>query len=198
MKPDWSAAASAYFSAFSRLLERLEVTTRSGESVPIDEGIDSVVEVITSLKDGGGKALLIGNGGSAAIVSHVHNDLCKSVGVRAISFQDVPLLTAVANDHGYQTVFHRLVELWADPLDLLIAVSSSGESENIVKTAVLARDKGCRLVTFTGFGPGNRLRRLGDLNIYAPASDYGYVEMAHSLIAHCITDRATMRASARA
>ena len=198
MKSDFVVGASAYFAAFSRLLERVEITADEGALVPIDEGIGSVVELILSLKDRSGKALLIGNGGSAAIVSHMHNDLCKSVGVRAIVFNETPLLTAVANDHGYPAVFHRAVELWADRHDVLIAVSSSGESENIVKAATLAREKGCRLVTLTGFRPANRLRQLGHLNVYVPASTYGYVEMAHSLIAHCVTDMATMRASAPA
>jgi D-sedoheptulose 7-phosphate isomerase len=79
---------------------------------------------------------------------------------------------------------------------LLIAVSSSGESENIVKAAALAQKKGCRLVTFTGFKPGNRLRQMGDVNVYVPIADYGYVEIAHSIVAHYVTDRATMRIAA--
>jgi D-sedoheptulose 7-phosphate isomerase len=121
----------------------------------------------------------MGNGGSAAIVSHVHNDLCKAVGVRAVVFDDTPLLTALANDEGYHEVFRRPLELWADRGDLLIAVSSSGESENIVSAAASAKQKGCTLLTFTGFKPTNRLRQIGDFNIYVPAAHYGYVEIAH-------------------
>ena len=196
MKSNVEAGPVAYFAEFSRVLERVEITTPDGEPVPTDDGIGSVVEWIVSLKHQGGKALLIGNGGSAAIVSHVHNDLCKAVGVRAIVFNETPLLTALANDEGYHEVFHRPVELWADRHDVLIAVSSAGESENIVKAATLARAKGCRVVTFSGFKPTNRLRQLGDLNVYVPASSYGYVEMAHSVIAHCVTDIAMMRTAA--
>jgi D-sedoheptulose 7-phosphate isomerase len=188
--------AGSYLAAFSRLLECIEITTGRGEPLPLDEGIGSVVEAIVSLKNRSGKAFLIGNGGSAAIVSHVHNDLCKSVGIRSIVFNETPLLTALANDNGYAAVFQRPVDLWADRDDLLIAVSSSGESENILKAAATAREKGCRLITFTGFAPANRLRQLGDVNVYVPASDYGHVEMSHSVVAHCITDMAAMRASA--
>jgi D-sedoheptulose 7-phosphate isomerase len=188
--------AGSYLAAFSRLLECIEITTGRGEPLPLDEGIGSVVEAIVSLKNRSGKAFLIGNGGSAAIVSHVHNDLCKSVGIRSIVFNETPLLTALANDYGYAAVFQRPVDLWADRDDLLIAVSSSGESENILKAAATAREKGCRLITFTGFAPANRLRQLGDVNVYVPASDYGHVEMSHSVVAHCITDMAAMRASA--
>ena len=193
MKSDVVAGASAYFAAFSHLLERIEITTQRGESMPLDQGIGSVIDLIVSLKNRIGKIFLIGNGGSAAIVSHVHNDLCHAVGVRAIVFNETPLLTAVANDHGYQDVFHRPIDLWADQHDVLIAISSSGESHNIVKAATLAREKGCRVVTFTGFKPTNCLRQIGHVNVYVPASTYGHVEMAHSLIAHCVTDIAVMR-----
>jgi D-sedoheptulose 7-phosphate isomerase len=196
MKSRLVSAPSAYLAAFSRLLERVEITTHDSVSVPLDEGIGLIVESIVSLKSVGGKALLIGNGGSAAIVSHVHNDLCKAVGVRAMVFNETSLLTAVANDDGYHEVFHQPVELWADRHDLLIAVSGSGESENVVRAAALAKDKGCRLVTFTGFSPTNRLRQIGDVNIYVPDSAYGYVENAHSLIAHCVIDLAVMLTTA--
>jgi D-sedoheptulose 7-phosphate isomerase len=196
MKSKVEAGPGRYFTEFARVLERVEMTTRAGEPLPTDDGIGSVIEWIVSLKHQGGKALLIGNGGSAAIVSHMHNDLCKAVGVRAIVFNETPLLTALANDDGYHQVFHRPIELWADRHDVLIAVSSGGESENIVKAATLAREKGCRVVTFTGFAPTNRLRQIGDLNVYVPASAYGYVEMAHSVIAHCVTDIAVMRTTA--
>jgi len=185
-----------YFAEFSRALESVEVTTRDPAPLPLDEGLGRVIDLIVTLKHEGGKAILMGNGGSAAIVSHVHNDLCKAVGVRAVVFDDTPLLTALANDEGYHEVFRRPLELWADRGDLLIAVSSSGESENIVSAAASARQKGCRLLTFTGFKPTNRLRQIGDFNIYVPASHYGYVEMAHSVIAHFVTDTTVMRTAA--
>ena len=196
MKADGGAAARAYFTEFSRVLERVEITTRHGKSLPTDEGIASVIELIVTLKYHGGKLLLIGNGGSAAIVSHMHNDLCKTVGVRAIVFNEAPLLTALANDDGYHQVFHQPVQLWADRHDVLISVSSGGESENIVRAATLAIEKGCQVVTFTGFKPTNRLRQIGDLNVYVPASTYGHVETAHSVIAHCVTDIAGRAAAA--
>src|SRR6185295_7878274 len=196
MKSNLDAGPAGYFAEFCRVLERVEMTAREGEPMPTGDGIGCVIELIVSLKHQGGKALLIGNGGSAAIVSHMHNDLCKAIGVRAIVFNEAPLLTALANDEGYHEVFRRPIDLWADPHDVLIAVSSGGESENMVKAATLAREKGCRVVTFTGFKPANRLRQIGDLNIYVPASAYGYVEMAHSVVAHCITDMAMVRAAA--
>src|SRR5260221_1586958 len=104
MEQHAGAHATGYFREFSRLFEQVEITTRDGRALPLDEGVGRAVELVLSLKSRG-KALLVGNGGSAAIVSHMHNDLCKAVGVRAIVFNEQPLLTALANDDGYETVF---------------------------------------------------------------------------------------------
>ena len=184
--------ASAYFTGIARLFERIEVSGPKGAAYPFDEGMAKAVDLVLSLRKGG-KALLIGNGGSAAIVSHMHNDLSKMVGVRAMCLTETPLMTALANDDGYETVFHKPISMWADKGDVLIAVSSSGESNNIVNAAAEAAARGCRLLTMTGFKPGNRLRQMGDVNIFVPDLSYGYVEMTHSVLAHCITDTACSR-----
>ncbi len=190
------STATGYLSGLARMFGRVEVTGAGGAPLSLDEGIARAVELVTALK-GAGKALIIGNGGSAAIASHMQSDLCKAVGVRAMVFNEAPLLMALANDEGYHAVFHRPVALWAERGDLLIAVSSAGESESIVKAATLAAERGCRVLTFSGFKPTNRLRTIGEINVYVPALEYGYVEMTHHVIAHCITDTAMRRASAR-
>ena len=186
----------SYFAAYKTAIDQMEITGGQGRPLSLDEGMTAAIDLVTSLK-GGGKAMVIGNGGSAAIASHLHNDLCKAVRVRAMVFNEQPLLTALANDDGYHTVFQTPLQLWADKGDLLIAVSSSGESDNIIRAAALAADKGCRVLTFTGFKPANRLRAMGDVNIYVPSLEYGYVEMAHSVIAHCMTDLTIARMAAR-
>jgi D-sedoheptulose 7-phosphate isomerase len=193
MGPRTLISPTGYFSAFTRLFDALEFTDREGQPLSVDAGVAAAVELVVGLHRQPTKAILIGNGGSCAIASHLHNDLSKAVGVRAMVFNEPSLLTALANDDGYDTVFHRPLDLWADRGDLLIAVSSSGESPNIVKAATLAGPRGCRLLTMSGFKPGNALRRLGDINIYVPSLQYGYVEMAHSVIGHCVTDLAIAR-----
>jgi D-sedoheptulose 7-phosphate isomerase len=132
--------------------------------------------------------MLIGNGGSAAIVSHVQNDLCKQAGIRALVFTEPPLLTALGNDCGYDSVFELPVELWASSGDLLIAVSSSGRSENILRAVHAATLQGCQIVTLSGFQADNPLRCMGDVNFYVPAHTYGFVESAHMALAHCLID----------
>jgi D-sedoheptulose 7-phosphate isomerase len=132
---------------------------------------------------------LIGNGGSAAVVSHVHNDLVKACGIRALVYHDAPLATAYANDHGYQNAYADAVAVMLGGGDVLIAVSSSGASLNITNAAAVAKQSGAVVITCTGFLPDNPLRQMGDLNFYVPSSDYGQVELTHAALLHCLTDR---------
>ena len=98
-----------------------------------------------------------------------------------------PVLTARSNDFGYGSVFERPIELWAEPGDLWMSVSSSGKSKNIVRALHMARTKQCKLITFSGFSPENPSRLLGDLNFYVPSSVYAYVETAHMALIHFLT-----------
>lgn len=183
-------SAITYFQTLSSLLLSTHITEQEGTVLPLDEGFNRAVKLIVSVKTASGKAMVIGNGGSAAIASHTQNDLCKAVGIRSVGFYETPLLTALSNDYGYETVFERQVEFWADPGDLLIAISSSGQSENILRAVEKARIRECSIITLSGFQADNALRRLGELNFYVAADTYGYVEAAHAVLAHFLTDYA--------
>lgn len=182
-----------YFRQLHDLLVNTEVTNRAGESMSLHEGTDAAIALILGARSTGSKIMLAGNGGSAAIVSHVQNDLCKAIGVRAVVFTEQPLLTALANDDGYASVYERPIELWADSGDLALMVSSSGRSENMRRAAAAAVRKGCQLVTLSGFDPANPLRQMGDLNFYVASSIYGFVETAHTGLLHFITDQTRER-----
>jgi D-sedoheptulose 7-phosphate isomerase len=132
---------------------------------------------------------LIGNGGSASVVAHAQNDLVKACGLRAMVYQDVPLLTAFANDNGYSHGYSDALSIWLDERDVLIAVSSSGASPNILKAATVAKEIGAVVVTCSGFKADNPLRAVGHLNFYVPSSTYGQVELTHAALLHCLTDR---------
>ena len=186
---------SSYIKCLYDLLLSTQVTDSRGMVLPLGEGTSKVVEMILSAKSTSGKAMVIGNGGSAAIASHLQNDLCKAVGVRVLDFSQVPLLTALSNDEGYGSVYERPVELWADAGDLLVAISSSGRSENIIRAVQAAAARKCRIITLSGFSSDNPLRRLGNLNFYVASSEYGYVESAHTVISHFVIDRAVMSRS---
>lgn len=185
-------SATTYFRNLFDLVLKTEVTEKRGRPLTLDEGIDSAVRMIVSVRAAGNKVLVLGNGGSAAIAGHMHNDLCKMVGVRAMAPSDVPLLTALSNDDCYDGAFEHLARLWCDAGDLLIGISSSGRSESIVRPAKLAESRGCQTMTLSGFSPGNPLRQLGELNFYVPSDEYGPVESIHSIITHQMTDRAAL------
>ena len=133
--------------------------------------------------------MVVGNGGSAAIASHLQTDLVHSLGIRALVFTEPSTLTAQANDHGYEHAFRNLTRLWADPGDLLVAISSSGRSRNILTACEAARGQGAGLITFSGFGADNPLRTLGDLNFYVASPEYGAVETSHTVLIHHLTDQ---------
>lgn len=181
--------ASEYLQTFAQMLLSTQVTDGEGCRLPLDEGADRAVEALERIRTDGGKVFLVGNGGSASIASHIQNDLCKAAGIRAMVFNEPPLLTAFANDIGYETVFERPIELWAAPGDILLAISSSGRSQSILRAVNAAVTKRCRIVTFSGFRPDNPLRARGHINFYVASDVYGHVEVAHSALAHFLADR---------
>jgi D-sedoheptulose 7-phosphate isomerase len=174
------------------LVLRLEVTGEDGVARELDRGATLAVEMLLAVRSRGNKVMIVGNGGSDAIASHLQTDLCSAVGVRALVFDGPAMLTALSNDHGYGSVFERPIRLWANPGDLLIAISSSGRSENILRAVEAARGRECRVITLSGFRADNPLRKLGDLNFYVPSEAYGFVEVAHAAFAHFIADSAMM------
>jgi len=180
-----------YIQEFSCITLETKATDSTGGTLSLNDGADLAIQMLLSTATSSNKIMLAGNGGSASIVSHVQNDLCKAVGVPAMVFTEQPLMTAFANDDGYGSVFERPIKLWGDEQDVLITVSSSGRSENIVRALVAAKEIGCQIITFSGFEPDNPSRDMGDLNFYVESSVYGYVENAHSVLMHYITDRAS-------
>lgn len=184
------ARASRDLKRLAELLLQVEVSGPGGEALSLEEGVSRAVGLVLAVRQAGRKIMAIGNGGSAAIASHLHNDLSASIGVRSLAFGDMALLTALANDYGYASVFERPLRLWAGPGDLLVAFSSSGRSENILAAARLAQEMGLMVITLTGFAADNPLRRLGQVNFWVPSQRYGQVEVIHQALAHYLTDRA--------
>lgn len=134
------------------------------------------------------RIFFIGNGGSAGICSHMATDWMKNGGFHALALNDPAVLTCLSNDLGYERVFAKQIEMHGRAGDLLIAISSSGNSPNIVAGVAAARDAGMQVVTLSGFKPDNRLRQLGDVNFYVPDMSYGFVEIAHLAICHAVLD----------
>ena len=128
-----------------------------------------------------GKVILVGNGGSAAIASHLSIDLTKAAGIRAVNFNEGGLLTCFSNDYGYEKWAEMALEFYADKRDLLILISSSGQSKNIINGANKALSMKLPLITFSGFSSDNLLRKLGDINFWVDSSTYNIVESIHQM-----------------
>jgi D-sedoheptulose 7-phosphate isomerase len=177
-----------YLEDLTAVCRAAEATLEGSEPVSLHEGLEHAVRMIAARTGAGRKIIFIGNGGSAAIASHQSVDYWKNGGMRAIAFNDTSLLTCISNDYGYPHVFEKPVEMFADPGDVLIAISSSGRSENILRGCQAALTKGCDLITMSGFKPDNPLRMMGKVNFYVPSSSYGHVEISHLALSHCMVD----------
>lgn len=188
-----SERVTDYLGELHAAVTATRVTDAEGSVVDLDGGASAAVQMILAARDAKRKVMVVGNGGSAAIASHLANDLLKAVGVRAMVFTDAAVLTALTNDDGYETAYAQQVERWAEADDLLLAISSSGGSENILQAVTAAKLRGAAVITFSGFDPKNALRRRGDVNFYVPAYAYGPVEMAHAVLGHYLTDAAAAR-----
>ena len=129
----------------------------------------------------GKKVIIAGNGGSAAIASHCAVDFSKNAHIRCVNFNETGLVTCLSNDYGYERWIEKALELYADGGDLIILISSSGKSINMVKAADYARSKDHVLVTFTGFLSDNPLKMRGDLNFWVDSRAYNIVEMTHQM-----------------
>lgn len=177
-----------YISELNNILLNIQITYPDNTNIDLNHSIEIAVRTITKQANQGNKIIIIGNGGSASIANHLAIDLWKNAGIRATTYSDSALLTCISNDFGYEYVFEKPIEMFADKGDVLIAISSSGMSKNIINGAVAAKKMGCKIITMSGFKENNSLRSKGEINFYVPSDSYGYVELAHSVLCHCIVD----------
>lgn len=129
----------------------------------------------------GRKVIFAGNGGSAAMASHCAVDFTKNAKIRCVNFNEADLITCFANDFGYEWWVQKALEYYADAGDLIVLISSSGKSPNLLNAARYAVEQGLRLATFTGCAPDNPLRRLGTLNLWVDSRAYNVIEMTHHI-----------------
>jgi len=149
---------------------------------------EGVVEQLVTLKQwmleaqaDGNKVILAGNGGSAAIASHSAVDFTKNAKIRCINFNEADLITCFANDYGYEWWLQKAIEHYVDAGDLIILISSSGKSPNMINAARFVREQGLKVVTFTGFAPDNPLKTVGHLNVWVNSRAYNVIEMTHHI-----------------
>lgn len=180
----------SYFDHLLRASVGARVTDRHGDTHDLAAAFEGIGQLCRRAHILGRKIMFIGNGGSAGIASHMAVDFTKNGGMRALAFNDGAMLTCFGNDLGFDKVFAKAIEMHGAAGDVLVAISSSGRSANILNGVAAARAQGCQVVTFSGFGVDNPLRRLGDWNLYVASNEYGFVEVAHQALIHAILDLA--------
>ena len=177
-----------YFTTLTTVIAETAVTSASGAGLEMADAVNRVMAQSRAAHAAGNKLIFVGNGGSAAIASHMATDYSKNGDIRSLALNDSSMLTCLGNDLGYDKVFAKQIELHARSGDLVVAISSSGRSANILNAVKAARAAKCAVVTFSGFTPDNPLRRLGDINFYLASDRYGFVEIGHLTICHAILD----------
>lgn len=152
------------------------------------EQLNNISEKLKKIKKGN-KVIIIGNGGSAALASHVSVDLTKNAKVRSINFNESDLLTCFSNDYGYEKAFQKALEFYADKHDVVIIISSSGKSKNLVNAAKFAKKKKLFLITLTGFSKNNPIKKLGNINLWVNSKAYNIIETIHQIYLLSVVDK---------
>ena len=126
------------------------------------------------------KILIFGNGGSAAIASHFSVDLTKNAKIRCTNYNEPDLITCFSNDFGYERWVEMAIKYYGDKDDVLIVISSSGKSKNMINACIVARKKKfSKIITLTGHLVNNPVKKLGDINLWVISKAYNYVENIH-------------------
>ncbi|UWE16083.1 SIS domain-containing protein [Herbaspirillum huttiense] len=174
---------------FRDIIAQTVISDRSSAPLPLEAGIDSLCQQLEHLRERRGQLYIIGNGGSAGVAAHAVTDFFNVARLRASTLHESSLLTCMANDYGYENAFSRMLSQMLSPEDMLVAISSSGNSANIRNAVAAAREIGVFTVSLSGFQAANPLRAMGDVNVWLDSHDYGFVEIGHQFILHNLADR---------
>lgn len=175
------------FTELSELINKC-LYSSSNEELDQTQALHAFHSLLIQTKENNGTVFVIGNGGSAGIASHFSIDLLNALQIPSQTLYDSNAMTCISNDYGYDQVFSRPLDLLLKRNDLLICISSSGNSQNILNAVSVAKSKDLPVITLSGFEPHNSLRNEGMLNFYLPVVDYGLVEMGHFFLLHTIID----------
>jgi len=174
---------------FNRVLSTIKCTSSDGVMQDTDESLNMIIHKLSEVYSSPSHVYVIGNGGSAGIASHMAIDLLNMAKIKAHTLYDLSSVTCIANDYGYENVFSKPLDIFLNEGDVLIAISSSGTSSNILNAVNEAQKKGVYILTLSGFSSDNPLRKFGMQNIWLDSHDYGVVEIGHAFILHNIADR---------
>lgn len=165
------------------------ITDQKGNKMLVQEAIDLWGEKVREVRDEKrGIVFFCGNGASASMAEHMSHDWFQNAEVNTTTCAETTHITAISNDLSYEDVFSYRINRILSENDILVTISSSGNSPNIVKALETGKKKGAYCITFSGKGADNKSRQMGELNFYVPLDTYGLVESAHAVILHAALD----------
>lgn len=173
-----------YAETIGALLTRTDATDQKGRILDMDAALALWRDATLEVRRREQEIVLIGNGASASMASHCAADIMKNCQVRTRVLTDLSMISALGNDEGYNKVYSLPLQWCMREGDMLVAVSSSGKSPNVLEAVNMARQKGALVVTLSAFEVDNPLRSLGHWNFYVGASNYGWAESCHAAILH--------------
>lgn len=159
-----------YFEAISKYIFMVDVNQ-----------LELLEQKISETSKAGNKVIIVGNGGSAAIASHVSVDLTKACKIRSVNFNEADLLTCYANDYGYEHWVTEALKSYADAGDFIILISSSGRSANMVNGLRYIQKHKMSYATFTGFESNSELKKQSAFNFWVNSKNYNVIEMTHHI-----------------
>jgi len=168
---------SKYFSTIKASLDSIDVNQ-----------LEKVANLIAKANTLNNKIIIVGNGGSASIASHLTVDFINAAKIKAINFNESSIITCFSNDYGYENWVGKALDCYADSGDVAILISSSGQSQNMLVGAKKAKSMNVDVVTLSGFSSDNPLRQLGDINLWVDSKAYNIVEMTHHVWLLAIID----------
>lgn len=174
---------------FKKIISETKCSNIDGDNINIKHATDLTMKWLLNQRAYKNSIYIVGNGGSAAVASHAQIDFLNVAKLKVQVLHESSVITCMANDYGYENAFARILETMLSKNDLLIAISSSGQSQNICKAVIQAKKTSAKVITLSGFKSDNPLRQLGDLNYWLDSTDYGFVEMGHQFILHNLSDR---------
>ena len=169
---------------FDKYFQRIKLSLDSVDN----HKLKAVSNLISKTVESGKKIITVGNGGSASIASHVTVDLINAANIKAVSFSDTGIITCFANDYGYENWVSKALDCYAESGDLIILISSSGKSMNMLNAARKAKSMSANIVTLSGFSLDNPLKKMGDINFWVDSEEYNNIEMVHHIWLLAIID----------
>ncbi len=177
-----------YFKDIFEGLNKARCSRNSGDEISFEIGLSEWIDETKKRKSRKGIFFFCGNGASATMAEHLSHDAFQNGDMLTETVSETSHITAIANDLSYEEVFAYRISKMMEEKDMLITISSSGNSPNVIRAIEEARKKSAFIVTISGKGEDNKSRQMGDLNFYVPLPTYGMVESAHAVLLHCWLD----------